>query len=227
MMGTRPAFWSGMPRGLRMSRERGREKFGGEHARHHGGRGEGRFAFEGRHGGHFEEEPGLEPRGHHGRRRGRDGARVGRGDVRAALLLLLAEQPSHGYHLMQRVSERSGGVWQPSPGSVYPALQLLEDEGLVRVEQSEGRRVFHLTESGQAYVQEHREELTRAWSAVVGSVDDGEQELRGLFHQVGAALKQVMHEGTATQIASARTLLVNTRRQLYRILAEEEGSDVN
>jgi DNA-binding PadR family transcriptional regulator len=142
-------------------------------------------------------------------------------------LLLLAEQPSHGYHLMQRVSERSGGVWQPSPGSVYPALQLLEDEGLVRVEQSDGRRVFHLTESGQAYVQEHHAELTRAWSAVVGSVDDGEQELRGLFHQVGAALKQVMHEGTATQIASARALLVNTRRQLYRILAEEEGADAD
>ncbi len=229
MMGTRSAFWAGGPRGWRMSREerreRGREEFGGEHGRRHGGR--GGFEGRGRYGGHSEEGPEFEPRGHHGRRRGRDGARVGRGDVRAALLLLLVDQPSHGYHLMQRVSERSGGVWQPSPGSVYPALQLLEDEGLVRVEQSEGRRVFHLTDSGQAYVQEHHEELTNAWSAVVGSVDDSEQELRGLFQQVGTALRQVMHEGTAAQIASARTLLVNTRRQLYRILAEEDGSDAD
>src|SRR5438876_782625 len=83
--------------------------------------------------GHREEEFGFERREHHGRQRGRDGVRVGRGDVRAATLLLLAEQPSHGYQIIQQVSERSGGIWQPSPGSVYPALQVLEDEGLVRV----------------------------------------------------------------------------------------------
>jgi DNA-binding PadR family transcriptional regulator len=104
---------------------------------------------------------------------------------------------------------------------------MLEDEGLVRVEQTEGRRVFHLTDAGQAYVEKHREELTAAWKAVVESVDDKGQELRELLHQVGNALRQVAHEGTVTQIAAARTLLTNTRRQLYRILAEDESSDTD
>jgi DNA-binding PadR family transcriptional regulator len=81
----------------------------------------------------------MDPRERHGRR---NSLRVGRGDVRAATLLLLAEQPAHGYQIIQQVSERSAGRWQPSPGSVYPALQLLEDEGLVTAEQQEGRRVF-------------------------------------------------------------------------------------
>ncbi len=214
-----------------MSRERrgehGREEFGRGERR--GGRGEGSFGFDprGRHGGRRGEEFGFGRGEHHGGRRhkGRDGVRVGRGDVRAATLLLLAEQPSHGYQIIQQVSERSGGIWQPSPGSVYPALQMLEDEGLVRVEQTEGRRVFHLTDAGQAYVEEHRSELETAWKAVVESVDDKGQELHGLFHQVANALKQVMQEGTTAQIASARTLLINTRRQLYRILAEDESAD--
>jgi DNA-binding PadR family transcriptional regulator len=206
---------------MHMSRDRrsghGKEEFGIERREHHGGRGEGSFEFDprGRHG------------ERHGRYKGRDGVRVGRGDVRAATLLLLAEQPSHGYQIIQQVSERSGGTWQPSPGSVYPALQMLEDEGLVRVEQVEGRRVFHLTDAGRAYVEEHRTELATAWKTVVESVDDKGQELHSLFHQVGNALKQVMQEGTAAQIASAQTLLINTRRQLYRILAEDESADTD
>lgn len=216
-----------------MSRDRHNEhargEFGFEHRGRHGGRGREEFGFEhrGRHGGHREEGSRFERREHGGHRRGREGARVGRGDVRAATLLLLAEQPSHGYQIIQQVSERSGGIWQPSPGSVYPALQLLEDEGLVRVEQTEGRRVFHLTEVGQAYVEEHRDELMAAWNAVVESVDDKEQELRELFHLLGDALRQVSHHGTAAQIASARTLLINTRRQLYRILAEDDAADTS
>src|SRR6266567_6839701 len=223
--------WFGFSRMMHMSRDQrsghGKEEFGFERRERHGGRGGGSFEFDprSRHGGHREEESGFERREHHGRQRGRDGVRVGRGDVRAATLLLLAEQPSHGYQIIQQVSERSGGIWQPSPGSVYPALQLLEDEGLVGAEQNEGRRVFHLTDAGRTYVEEHRSELTEAWKSVVESTDDGGQELRDLFHQVGTALRQVVHEGTATQIAAARTLLVATRRQLYRILAEDESSE--
>ena len=153
----------------------------------------------------------------------RGGPRVGRGDVRSAILMLLAEQPLHGYQIIQEIAKRSGGIWQPSPGSVYPALQLLEDEGLVRVEQAEGRRVYHLTEAGRAYVEERREQFANAWETVTGSADDQVLELRDLIAQVGAALKQVAKVGTEAQIREARELLVSTRRKLYRILAEDDA----
>src|SRR3954454_4068329 len=78
------------------------------------------------------------------------GSRVGRGDVRAAVLALLAEQPMHGYQIIHEIEERSGGSWKPSPGSVYPTLQLLADEGLIRAEESNGRKTFSLTEEGRA-----------------------------------------------------------------------------
>src|SRR5688572_25886972 len=114
----------------------------------------------------------------HGHRRGgggRDfpgfgpprGPRARRGDVRAAVLVLLAEEPRNGYQLMQEIEERSDGVWRPSPGSVYPALQLLEDEGLVRVE-GEGRKAYTLTDEGSAHVEEHAAELGTPWDAVKG-----------------------------------------------------------
>ena len=137
--------------------------------------------------------------------------------------MLLAEQPLHGYQIIQEVAKRSGGVWQPSPGSVYPALQLLEDEGLVHVEQSEGLRVYHLTDAGRAHVEERRDKLASSWETVTGSADDQLLELRDFFEQVGAALKQVAQVGTAAQIAEARYLLVSTRRKLYRILAEDDA----
>ena len=88
------------------------------------------------------------------------------------MLALLAEQPLHGYQIIQEIAERTGGVWRPSPGSVYPTLAQLEDEGLVRTEQSDGRRVMHLTEEGTRYVTERREELDRVWDTVGGNEDD-------------------------------------------------------
>ncbi len=151
------------------------------------------------------------------------GPRVGRGDVRGAILLLLAEHPRHGYQIIQDIGERSGGLWKPSPGSVYPALQLLEDEGLVRAEQEAERRVFHLTDAGQSYVETHRAELAAARDAVTGAVDDAVVELRDLHEQLGAALMQVARAGTPSQITEARTLLTGTRRQLYRILAGDDA----
>lgn len=156
--------------------------------------------------------------------RGRRGTpRVGRGDVRAAILSLLAEQPLHGYEIMQQISERSGGIWRPSPGSVYPALQLLEDQGWVRSEQSEGRKVYHLTDAGREYVQQHKEALDAAWVAVTDTVDEGVLELRSLLDQVSTALGQVAQVATVAQISEARELLVNTRRRLYRILADADS----
>ena len=89
------------------------------------------------------------------RMRGR-GGRMRRGDVRAAILLLLEEEPRNGYQVMQELEQRTGGAWRPSPGSVYPALQLLADEGLVRSEPRDGGNVFELTDAGRAHVEEHR-----------------------------------------------------------------------
>src|SRR5579859_1816513 len=89
---------------------------------------------------------------------GPPGPRARRGDVRAAVLALLAERPMHGYQIIQELESRTGGLWRVSPGSVYPTLQLLEDEGLIASQEVEGRRVFSLTESGQARVEAQRQE---------------------------------------------------------------------
>ncbi|MHB8645995.1 MAG: PadR family transcriptional regulator [Thermomicrobiales bacterium] len=150
------------------------------------------------------------------------GRRVGRGDVRTAALGLLAEQPLHGYQLIQEITQRSGGTWRPSAGSIYPMLQQLADEGLVRVEEGDGRRVFHLTEAGQTFVAAHQREVADVWESVNDGADDGLRELRDLVGQVAIATMQVAQAGTATQIAAARHALATTRKQLYRILADDE-----
>jgi DNA-binding PadR family transcriptional regulator len=147
--------------------------------------------------------------------------RARRGDVRAALLVLLDEEPRNGYGLMQEIERRSEGAWRPSPGSVYPALQQLEDEGLVRAEEASGRRQFVLTDAGREHVEAHREELAEPWAAVAGGVDEGLSELRSSIGQVGAAVMQIAYAGTKAQVAEARRVLADTRRALYRILAEE------
>jgi DNA-binding PadR family transcriptional regulator len=131
----------------------------------------------------------------------------------------------HGYQLMQRIAERSGGIWQPNPGSVYPTLQALEDEGLVRAEQQDGRRVFQLTDAGRAYVEAHQGDLTAVWDAVVGTVDEGVMDLHKCFKQLGGAVAQLAEAGTAAQVAQARQLLDRARRQLYGILAQDEPAD--
>lgn len=165
--------------------------------------------------------PGFGPGFGRGRGRGRRGPKVSRGDVRAAILVLLDEQPRHGYELIQEINNRSGGVWRPSPGSVYPALQQLEDEGLVRMEQTEGRRVMHLTDAGKEYVETHRDELAAPWDAVSDSVGDELINFRDVIAQLGIAAMQVAAAGSDAQIAEAQKLLADTRRSLYRILAED------
>jgi DNA-binding PadR family transcriptional regulator len=150
---------------------------------------------------------------------GRGGPRARRGDVRAALLVLLAEEPRNGYGLMQEIESRSEGVWRPSPGSVYPALQQLEDEGLIRAEERDGSRVFTLTDEGSKHVEEN--DLGAPWEAVRDDMGSGLHELRGLLMQVGTAAWQVAQAGTEAQVAEARRILGETRRALYRILAED------
>jgi DNA-binding PadR family transcriptional regulator len=158
------------------------------------------------------------------------GPRVRRGDVRAAILDLLAEgQPWNGYQIIQEIAARTEGVWRPSAGSVYPALQQLEDEALIQTQAGEDRRrMYTLTEEGQAYVTEHADELRASWDAVTGSVDDAEVQLRGTIRQVMVAVSQVSQAGSAAQVQQAGKILADTRRALYRILAadgEEAGED--
>lgn len=162
----------------------------------------------GRHGG---------PGPHRGPRRGR-GAR--RGAIRAAILLLLDEQARNGYQLMQDLEERSGGVWRPSPGSVYPALSLLEDEGLVEAIEQDGRKAFALTDDGRAHVEERREQFGTPWAA--GDNVPGElHELRQAVHSLKAAVMQVAQTGSTGQLTDARKIVEDARRALYRLLADE------
>ncbi|MGD0560219.1 MAG: PadR family transcriptional regulator [Streptosporangiaceae bacterium] len=155
---------------------------------------------------------------------GRDfgrGRRARRGDVRAAILDLLAEgQRWNGYQIIQEIAERTQGVWRPSAGSVYPALQQLEDEGLISPE-GEGRgRLYGLTDEGRSYAEAHADELSRSWEAAQGMADDVAIELRDLIRQVTLAVMEVARAGTNTQLSQARQTLTETRRSLYRLLAD-------
>jgi DNA-binding PadR family transcriptional regulator len=151
------------------------------------------------------------------------GPRVKRGDVRAAALALLADGPRNGYQIIQDISERSGGLWKPSPGSVYPALQQLEDEGLIAATTGEGgRRAFELTEEGRSYVAAHPDELTAPWDVVANSVGGDAIEMRRLFGTVAMAGMQVVRVGNTAQVAQAQQILTDARRKLYQILAAED-----
>jgi DNA-binding PadR family transcriptional regulator len=149
------------------------------------------------------------------------GPRANRGDVRAAILALLAEAPMHGYQIIGEIAERSGGVWTPSPGSVYPTLQHLEDEGLVTSATADGKNVFVLTDAGRA-ANEARGTAKAPWEEVGEAVDTTLVELRDGIGQVVNAVRQIARGGTAAQISAAKKVLTETRRSLYRILAEDD-----
>jgi DNA-binding PadR family transcriptional regulator len=167
--------------------------------------------------------PGFWP-GDPGVRRMR-GARARRGDVRAAALALLAEEPMNGYQIIQAIGERSDGVWRPSPGSVYPALQQLEDEGLVRAETGDGgRRAYRLTDEGRAYVEAHPEEIQAPWDVVAGAAEYPPREMKRLVAQVASAAFQVLSAGTEAQVTQARQVLTDARKSLYRLLAADDDA---
>jgi DNA-binding PadR family transcriptional regulator len=152
-------------------------------------------------------------RGHQrGPRRGR------RGDVRAAILTLLAEQPRHGYEIISEIAERSGGFWRPSPGSVYPTLQLLADEGLVLSRDEGGKKLFELTDEGRAAAE--RQDTTPPWEHIAHDVDPSEIDLRKAGATLAAAAIQVSQAGTPEQKKRAVTVLNEARRSLYGILGE-------
>lgn len=157
------------------------------------------------------------------------GRKARRGDIRTAALLLLAEEPRNGYQIMQEIEERSNGVWRPSPGSVYPALQQLEDEGLIRSQESEARKLFGLTDAGRAAVQARDADAPAPWDQMSSDVGQTAHELGQAARSVMVAFAQVMRTGDERQMEQARAVLANARRDLYRILAEqgdgETGSD--
>jgi DNA-binding PadR family transcriptional regulator len=197
--------------------------------RHRHGRGRGHVHFGGPFGGPdfagkpFPVGPEMHGFGPWGPRHMMRGPRARRGNVRAAALALLAEQPMNGYQIIQEIGERSGGVWRPSPGSIYPALQQLEDEGLIRVDAGEGgRRAFQLTDEGRTYAEAHSDELNAPWDLVAGGAGGAAIEMRHLIGQVAMAAFQVISAGSDAQAAQARKVLTDTRKALYRILAADE-----
>ncbi len=152
------------------------------------------------------------------------GPRVRRGDVRTAILDVLAVEPMNGYQIIQQIAERSGGAWKPSPGSVYPTVQQLEDEGLVEGTADEsGRRLLRLTDSGQRYVVEHPDELAETWRPFTeGESQEETHDLKPVIGQVMAAVWQVVVSGTRQQQAEAAEILADTRKRLYGLLADGE-----
>ncbi|GAA3034253.1 PadR family transcriptional regulator [Microbacterium dextranolyticum] len=157
------------------------------------------------------------------------GGRMGRGDVRVAILALLAERPMHGYQIIQQIDERSGGAWKPSPGSVYPTLQLLADEGMVEVNEQDGRKTYALTEAGRA----EAADKPAPWqtSASAGADPDapgraaGDGPGFGALPKAGAnlaqAAMQVGRMGSPAQVQRAVDIIDEARRKLYAILAED------
>lgn len=150
--------------------------------------------------------------------RGHGRHRVRRGDVRSAILALLDDRSMHGYEMIQELEERTGGRWRPSAGSIYPTLQLLEDEGLVSAEEVDGKRVFSLTDSGREAVPD-RTEGERPWEE--GDEDSPRFEVRRELFRTMAAAKQVARTEDEGQVAKAAEILKDARRKLYGILAEE------
>jgi DNA-binding PadR family transcriptional regulator len=145
------------------------------------------------------------------------GGRVRKGDVRGLLLAALLQGGAHGYELMRRLEEQASGRWRPSPGSVYPLLQLLEDEGLIQGRDEEGRRVYELTDEGRARADQGR--LLDLAGDPSGAA--GQQELRDEVHRLHSAARQVGMAGSAEQVEQAVTIVRDARRSLYRLLAEQ------
>ncbi|MBS4727772.1 PadR family transcriptional regulator [Mycobacterium sp. SM1] len=143
-----------------------------------------------------------------------------RGDVRAAILTLLAERPMHGYEMIQEITQRSQDLWRPSPGSVYPTLQLLDDEGLITGSDSEGsKKLFELTDEGRAAAEKIRRP---PWEEITEGVDSGQVDLRTALGQLFGAVAQSADGASPQQQQRILAILKNARREIYTLLAESE-----
>jgi DNA-binding PadR family transcriptional regulator len=204
--------------------ERRGRRHGEEHRRGEGfgGRGSGRPEHHHVHGG-FGPDFGFGP-GPVGRPRDRGRGRAGRGDVRAAIISLLSEEPRNGYQIIQDINERTGGLWRVSSGSVYPAISQLEDEGLIEPADGNGRRLFTLTEAGREYVAQNAGQLAQLWETGAEDARFGEsRQYRELIGQLAAATRQVQEVGTQAQREEARQVLARARQSMYRLLAADAG----
>jgi DNA-binding PadR family transcriptional regulator len=217
-------FGPGDRRALHQQRRQARREFR-EHLREHDaghgfqgnlGFGPGRnfeFGFDPRGGFGFGFGPGPRGRGRGGRGRGR------RGDVRAAILKLLAERPMHGYEMIQEIAERSQNLWRPSPGSVYPTLQLLVDEGLIAATESEGsKKLFELTDEGRAAAEKIE---TPPWEEIAEGVEPGHVNLRSAVAQLMGAVAQSAYTANGEQQERVIDIINNARREIYGILGED------
>jgi DNA-binding PadR family transcriptional regulator len=156
------------------------------------------------------------------RGRGRGRGRGGRGDVRAAIISLLSEEPRNGYQIIQEITERTSGLWRVSSGSVYPAISQLEDEGLIEPTDGNGRRLFALTQAGRRHAEENAEQLARIWVSDAEDARSGEfLQYRELIGQLAAAARQVYEVGTQAQREEARQVLTRARQSLYKLLAAD------
>jgi len=155
-----------------------------------------------------------------GERGHRRGGRGSRPNVRPAVLALLLERPMHGYEMIQELESRTGGIWRPSPGSVYPTLQLLEDEGLIVPESSGGRKAYTLTDAGRAEAETAAQ--NPPWAQFTDDTMSQVQDFRDAAVGIMSALKQVGFNGTPDQRAKALEVLNETKRKLYAILADSE-----
>ncbi|MFQ4149961.1 PadR family transcriptional regulator [Arthrobacter sp. LAPM80] len=149
----------------------------------------------------------------------RSGTRAGRGEVRVAVLALLAERPMHGYQIIREIEERSGGSWKPSAGSVYPMLQMLADEGLITAEESNGRKIYSLTEAGKEEVA--GSDASAPWDPTGPTSGGGFAALPKAGVELAQAAAQVGRTGTSKQVQEAVAVLDEARRRLYSILAQD------
>jgi DNA-binding PadR family transcriptional regulator len=161
--------------------------------------------------------PGFGGPGERGHRRGGRGQRP---NVRPAILALLLERPMHGYEMIQELESRTGGIWRPSPGSIYPTLQLLEDEGLIEAEANGGRKRYTLTDAGRAEAETAAQ--NPPWAQFTDDTMSQVQDFRDAAFGIMSALKQVGFNGTPEQRAKALEILNETKRKLYAILADSE-----
>ncbi|MCQ4212229.1 PadR family transcriptional regulator [Streptomyces longispororuber] len=206
-------------------RTHGHDHGHGHHGPGHQGRGDfERGGFEGRRAAFGPFGPGFGgPGGPWGGRGGRGGGprgRARRGDVRASILALLKDRPMHGYEMIQEIAERSGGAWKPSPGSVYPTLQLLEDEGLITSASEGGKKLFSLTDAGATAAEEGPD---APWEEAGRGVDwEAMNEIRQAGFGLMEAFGQVWKTGSKEQRDKALSVITDARKKLYLILADED-----
>jgi DNA-binding PadR family transcriptional regulator len=159
------------------------------------------------------------------------GPKVRRGDVRMAIIDVLhrartADEPVNGYQVIQEISELSNGEWRPSPGSVYPTIQQLQDEGLVESDDERGRRTIRLTDTGVSWAGDHVDELASVWAPfarpeqATNGQPSGQADIKSEIGQVVSAVWQLGTQGSEQQRRAALDVLVDTRRRLYGILAD-------